>query len=65
MRSLKIIVQHGNREESVYIHDLEELSGWIDDFSTDHCEGTDQLYMFYDGARKYVPVNIWCEEGDF
>lgn len=64
MKSLKIVVLHGNREESVYIHDLEELSSWIDDFSTDHCEGISQLYMFYDGSRCYVPVKISCEEGD-
>lgn len=62
MTSLKIVVSHGNREESVYIHDLDELRAWIDDFSTDHCEGNSQLYMFYDGSKRFVPVNIFCEE---
>ena len=61
MKTLAIHVLVSNREEIVYIHSLEELQGWIDVFSTDHCEGELQLYMMFDGDKKLHAVNMWCE----
>lgn len=62
MKSLKIIVLYGNREDIVYIHDLTELEKWINDFFNDYYGGISQLYIYSDDRKLYVPVNISCEK---